>query len=89
MSVPKVKQLPNKEFSPSINNNFTSGEWDRMETRDMSAIIELLIHRLLQLGGRNISEKFVAKGVSVILNVSGVYSLYDFSAALQLGLGLY
>ena len=68
---------PNQVFYPSILNYFTEFEWTGMNGQGVTDAMGLLIARMLQLGGVNISEKCKTSLLRVLLKLCDARGLAE------------
>ena len=70
-------RLPMQKLFPRVLDYFTTDEWGRMAEPTLAEAMDLLISRIVAAGGRNPSEKCVAKLASLLLYVCGLGRLQD------------
>ena len=76
----KQPRLPSQKFFPNILGYFLQSEWDKMaEGRNIVGVMDTVVNRLLELGGRNMSEPCAASLLATILFTVGCKGLDDSS----------
>ena len=69
---PKAPRRPMQTFMPSILDYFTDAEWTKMQGAQAPQKMDALLSRLVQLGGRNLSEPCKAKLCSLLMHLQGI-----------------
>ena len=77
----KASRHPMQKFTPNILHYFTAAEWQSMKGVRIGAAMDLLTSRLLQLGGRCLSEPCKAWCVSLCLLLNGMPHCTDATRA--------
>ena len=68
----KAARAPMQKFTPNILHYFTAAEWAGMRGAKIGTAMDFLITRLLQLGGRCLSEPCKAWCASLLLLLNGM-----------------